>query len=82
MHDYLTTGDYPTLDPTPTIPLTRDATDLASSSKPIPVISLSPLQIEYNNSEYNDCVDDEKYLNTPIFPQVCSSQEKIREARG
>ena len=70
------------MDPTPAIPLTRDVTDLASSSKPIPVISPSPMQIEYNNCEYNDCVDDERYLNIPIFPQVCSIKEKTRAARG
>ena len=50
-----------------------DVTDLASSSKPIPVIPLSPMQIEYNNSEYNDCVDDKK---DSIFPQVCSVKRK------
>ena len=53
-----------------------DVTDLASSSKPIPVIPLSPMQIEYNNSEYNDCVDDKKDSNIPIFPQVCSVKGK------
>ena len=76
LHDYLTTGNYPTMDPTPVIPLTRDATDLASSSNSIAVISSSQMQVEYNNNEYNDCVDHEKYLNIPIFPQFCSIKEK------
>ena len=80
MHDCLTTGDYPAKDPTPIIPLTNDATDLANTSKQIPVFSLSQMQIEYNNSEYNDCVDDEKYLTIPIVPKVCSIKEKNKES--
>ena len=80
VQDYLTTGDYPTMEPTPVIPMTRDATDLASSSKPIALVSSGQMQVEYNNSEYSDCLDDEKYLNIPIFPQVCSIKEKNKES--